>query len=308
MKTRICVLIVLCISMLYSACVPETFSGFYETRDLKKEPRIVVDLMDGEEEMGLETYIAGVVAGEMKPEWHPNAYGAQAIIARTFALSHIEETDDNRISVDFREAQAYKPEQITPVIQRAVEETRGQVALYDGDYIWGWFHSSAGGRTTFAQVGLNWDDEEPPYVHSVQSPDDLASEEVLFWEMFFSRDELLQAVEEVGGKDVGMITHIEPVDVAICGRPRELRILGPDTETQIPANDFRNALGSEDLKSTLFETIEPQEDGVTFTGRGFGHGVGMSQWGALAMARRGNSPQDIVRYYFQDIHIHQAYE
>ena len=83
------------------------------------------------------------------------------------------------------------------------------------------------------------------------------------------------------------------------GRAKTLLIDG----TPVSAASFRIQIGANALKSTLIEDIRVDEDAVTFTGRGFGHGVGMSQWGAYAMAERGDGAEEIIRHYFADVDI-----
>ena len=119
---------------------------------IKGRTRITVKLQDGQEEMGLEEYITGVVAGEMEANWPENAYAAQAIIARTFALKHLSDNDTNIISGSYQFAQEYKPEKVTEEIEKAVKKTRGEVIVYKDEYINAWFHASAGGQTTSAKV------------------------------------------------------------------------------------------------------------------------------------------------------------
>lgn len=274
---------------------------------LTKEPEVVIQASEGPKTMYLEEYIAGVVAGEMRPGWSLNAYGAQAIIARTFALSYMEEKKTNVLSADFREAQVYKPEDITPVITEAVENTRGQVALYKGRYIRGFFHSNAGGRTTIASVGMDYFEKDPPYIHSVKSPDNLADEDILAWEVEFPEDLVRGAVSALVGQEIGKIRVMTPINIALCGRARDIEIMADDGKHIISAPAFRTEIGSEDIRSTRFIDIDKKGDNFLFSGTGFGHGVGMSQYGAEAMARRGNSPKDIIRYYFKGINIKKIY-
>jgi len=293
--------------ILGGGCV-DRIAGLNEISPLPEEPEITVELPEGgEETLPLEQYIAGVVAAEMHEDWPVNAYGAQAIIARTFALSRIEEEGEAIISADFEEAQAYDPERITEAIERAVGKTRGQVAIYDGEYIRGWFHSHAGGRTTTARVGLGFDEEEPPYIHSVASPDFLGPNELQSWEERFTDAEIIAAVNEIQEDPINSIEEIKVREVQRCGRAKDFALVTDRGTFEVPAPDFRNALDSVKLKSTKINDIENVGNGFVFSGEGWGHGVGLSQWGALAMARRGNSPQDIVRYYFRGINIQQLY-
>src|SRR5690606_25717628 len=107
-------------------------------------------------DMPIEEYITGVVAGEMKPNWPLEAYAAQAILARSFTMEFISRGGTRAkhgtdISTDHEEAQAYNANNITPIIRRAVEMTRGEVMTYRDQYIRAWFHSYSGGHTTTAK-------------------------------------------------------------------------------------------------------------------------------------------------------------
>ncbi|MFW5992060.1 MAG: SpoIID/LytB domain-containing protein, partial [Halanaerobiaceae bacterium] len=170
------ILIILIVLFSLTACDQQgRVRGVRERNKLEAEPDITVKSADGQERtMKFEEYITGVVAGEMKKNWPENAYGAQAIIARTFALKYMEENQTRSISGSYEFAQEFKPENVTESIKNGVGETRGEVAVYKDDYIKGWFHSSAAGQTTSAKVGLAYEKEEPPYIKSVKSPDDQA--------------------------------------------------------------------------------------------------------------------------------------
>ena len=102
-------------------------------------------------QMDIETYVMGVLAGEMKNDWPEEALKAQAILARTFVLKFIETKDSKYegadISTDVSEAQAYSEADINDRVRAAVEETRGQVMSYEGELVQAWFHAHAGGKT-----------------------------------------------------------------------------------------------------------------------------------------------------------------
>ena len=117
--------------------------------------------------MGLEEYITGVVAGEMKADWPENAYAAQAIITRTFALKHMSDNDKNVISGSYQFAQEYQPAKVTPEIEKAVERTRERVVVYEDEYINAWFHASAGGQTYICQGREAHQEEEHSLILSV---------------------------------------------------------------------------------------------------------------------------------------------
>ncbi|ACL70860.1 SpoIID/LytB domain-containing protein [Halothermothrix orenii] len=309
---RVIVLMVLFLSLLVltlTGCEQnqDQVKGIRDRQKFESEPRITVKLPGLTKTMPLEQYVTGVVAGEMKKDWPQNAYGAQAIIARTFALQYMEANNTDTISGEFEYAQEYKPENITETIRKAVEETRGEVALYKDDYIKAWFHASAGGQTTTARVGLAYEKEEPPYIKSVKSPDDEAPADVRNWTTSFSRNEIEKALESLG-KSVGDLKNVEIKNKDKTGRVIEFKVSGSKKGVSVKAPELRVALDPKKLKSTKITELKKEGDKYIFKGSGFGHGVGMSQWGAYSMARDGKSAEEIVKYYFKDIEIARVYD
>ncbi len=267
------------------------------------EPTIEVELEDGRvKKIGIEEYVAGVVAGEMQKGWPRNAYAAQAIKARTFTMKRLEENGNNRISSQHEEAQAYKPENITAEIKEAVKMTRGEVATYQGDYIKAWFHSSAGGETTTAKVGLAYKKDEPPYIKSIKSPDDEAPADIRNWQIKLTGNDILKVLEEAGERTEG-IKDVKILKKDKTGRIVDIKIFHNQGSKQMKGAEFRTAVGSDKLKSTKVDRITKQGDAFLFTGSGYGHGVGMSQWGAYKLAKDGKSPQEIINHYFKGIKI-----
>ncbi|NLM98288.1 MAG: SpoIID/LytB domain-containing protein [Halanaerobiaceae bacterium] len=275
---------------------------------LKDEPQIIVELANNQEKkLGLEEYITGVVAGEMKPDWPENAYAAQTIIARTFALKYLSDNKTNRISGSYQFAQEYRPEKITPEIREAVKKTRGEVIVYKDEYINAWFHASAGGQTTSAKVGLGFEKEEPPYIISVKSPDEEAPADIKNWEVIFADSEIIRALQELG-YSIDSLSNIEIVDKDQTGRVVSFMITGGDDSITVKASEFRNALDPQKLKSTKISGLKRTAGGFAFKGSGYGHGVGMSQWGAYKMAREKKSPEEIVSHYYKDVEIVKEYD
>ena len=155
-----------------------------------------------------------------------------------------------------------------------------------------------------SKEGLNFEGDEPPYIQSVDSPDsDKAPEEDASWTASFTKEEVLTALQS-SGVSVQSVDAIEVGETGASGRAVTLKI----GEAAINAADFRIKLGSQKLKSTLLEDITVEADKVIFTGKGYGHGVGMSQWGAYGMAEEGKTGEEIVQYYFKDVAIQKLWE
>jgi stage II sporulation protein D len=282
------------------------------SRGNRQEPVLKVYMHDTQQvkEMPMEEYIAGVVAAEMDPKWPLEALAAQAILARTFTLQKIASQGGvpNRnahASTDIEEFQAYDASRINDQVRQAVQRTRGEVAVAGGQFIRAWFHANSGGRTATAVEGLAFDKEPTPYVVSIEDSISVqaAPEDQQVWKATFSKDEVKRAVQEVGSR-VGDFSRIEIVERGPSGRATKLGI----GSAVVSATAFRLAIGSTEMRSTLLEDITVKGNSVTFTGKGYGHGVGMSQWGAKGRADRGEKAETIVQAYYKQISIEKIWD
>ncbi len=257
--------------------------------------------------MGIENYLYGVLAGEMQNDWPLEALKAQAILARTFVIRFLSDKESKYpgadISTDVEEAQAYDAEGVNERIRAAVDGTRGMIVCYQSEPIYAWFHSHAGGRTADAQEGLSYRDAAP-YTQSVASHESKeAPAEAQEWTASFALDEVKTAAGECGVKIEGDIHSAIMGAAGESGRVKTIRL----NDQEVPANELRIALGSTQMRSTLLSAVSLQDGKIMMQGRGYGHGVGMSQWGAYAMAEEGKSAEEIIRYYFRDVDIVQKW-
>ena len=286
--------------------IPESIS-----RGQGKEPVLKVYIKETGEikELSFEEYLQGVVAGEMKNDWPEEALAAQAILARTFVMEFVSEKGGSKyegahVSTDIEEAQAWNQQAVNDRVKRAVERTRGEVAVYNNNYIKAWFHAHAGGRTASAKEGLAFEEAEPPYIRVVDSPDSPeAPKEDINWTVSFSRQEVEKALKETGVQIKGL-SSVKVAEKGPSGRAVTLDFDGK----KVSAPGFRIAIGSTRMKSTLIDSIEVQGDRLVIKGRGYGHGVGMSQWGAYALAKEGKKAEEILKHYFKGIEIMKAWE
>ncbi len=274
------------------------------------EPDITVFMHEtGEKKtMKMEEYITGVVAGEMKVDWPIEALAAQAILARTFTIQAIEEKGGvpargTQASTDIKEFQAYSAKAVNENVKKAIDMTRGMVITYQGKPIQAWFHASAGGITATAKEGLAYREDEPPYIQSVQSPDDLAPADVQNWTASFTKREVMDVLTKLG-KTVNRIENIEIGKKGPSGRSTTILI---NKNIEVSAPELRVGLDSTKLKSMLLDRVEDRGDEIVFSGKGYGHGVGMSQWGANKMATTGIKPEDIIGKYFKDVIIEKRW-
>lgn len=263
---------------------------------------------DTVETLNLNDYLCGVLAGEMRNDWPEEALKAQAIIARTFLFDFLNTHDasaysaEAAISTDISESQAYDAAGVNDRIRAAVQNTQGMVAVHDGQYIKAWFHSSAGGQTALADEGLNFEDGTPPYIHSTTSDESLSGDEFKAWSATYDKARLIALLKQAG-YDISDITSMEVIREGPSGRALTIQV---NSSLDIHAADFRMALDPKVFRSTLLDEFSYSGGALTAAGRGFGHGVGMSQWGAYTMAENGVSAEEIIHHYFKDIDIVQV--
>lgn len=278
-------------------------------------PQLSVYVVDDKkvENVDIETYVQGVLAGEMKNDWPLEALKAQAILARTFVLKFIEEKTSQYegadISTDIKEAQAYDASAINDRIKQAVNDTRGLVISSGGDLPYAWFHAHSGGMTELAKAGLNWNKDEPGYTQAVDSgePETVSNEkdaktllEANTWEASFSAKEFAAACKKQGAEvSVASGTQLTIEQRGESGRAVTIGVGGKE----INATELRMALGSMKMRSTLLTSLRMEDGKVVMEGKGYGHGVGMSQWGAYGMAEEGKTAEEIVMHYFKDVSV-----
>lgn len=260
------------------------------------------------ETLSVEDYLPAVLAGEMAGDWPLEALKAQAILARTFVLQFVSQKesmyDGADISTDIKEAQAYDAAGVNARIREAVKETRGEVLNAGGELPYAWFHAHSGGLTARAKEGLDYEKSEPGYTQCVKGMEnDEAPSEAAKWQAVFTMDEVIAAAKDAGAA-IDRVDSISVGQRGESGRAKTLLISGK--EVSAPA--FRVAIGSTKMRSCLLESLKVEDGRVKMSGKGYGHGVGMSQWGAYAMAKEGKSAEEIVEHYFRNVTIAKAWE
>ena len=249
-------------------------------------------------QMVLEEYLVGVVLGEMPAEFETEALKAQAVVARTYALKRQEEGTrhpEGAVCVDPGCCQAYTSEQTyllrggsaasVEKIRAAVGQTAGQVLTYEGMLIEATYFSCSGGRTEDAAAVWGTD---VPYLQAVDSPGEEHAGRYQ-GQLHFSGEEFARRLDlQLQGAPeswLGMVTYTEGSGVATM-------TIGGMAFSGVR---LRKLLG---LNSTMFY-MEPGADGITVYMQGYGHRVGMSQYGADAMAVTGSDYTQILAYYYR---------
>jgi stage II sporulation protein D len=245
----------------------------------------------------LEDYVASVVGSEYGLDDLEGAK-AMAVVARTYALYALENGKELRDHEGFQVYGGLK--RATPAARRAAQQTAGQVLEHKGNLIEAVYSASNGGRT--ASNTTIWGSKPLPYLKSRKDSWDSKSP-YASWTWTVSEKELHRALTASFGLKVKDI-HI--LEEAGDGRIESVRLKGNKSSKDVTGTAFRAAVarhfGSKSLRSTLFSANE-RRGTYTFKGKGFGHGVGLSQWGAHFMALDGKSFSQILDFYYADTQL-----
>jgi stage II sporulation protein D len=251
-------------------------------------------------EVDLEEYLYGVMKHEISPAWPPAAIKAQALAARTFALNkkmkNIGKSYDLVATIASQVYGGLAGED--PRSNKAIDETRGEILTYKGEPIAAYYHATCGGETE--EVENVWGGRAP-YLESVDCKYCKDSPHYE-WETKLDLSVISNALSHKG------ISEIKSIDVyerAPTGRVVKLVIRDEFGKHIMSGNEFRMALGPSVIRSTLFKMKE-KRDKVEFKGNGWGHGVGMCQWGARGMAEKGYSYKKILKHYYRNAEVEKG--
>ena len=253
------------------------------------------------ETIPLESYIVGVLAGEMPIDFDLEALKAQAVASRSYALKRMEYNKDKEYDVvDTILNQVYLDEEYLKnawgnnyvkninKLRKAVNETIDEYLEYNGSIVDAMFFSTSNGYTEDSELVFNF---ECDYLRSVDSPWD---EEVSSAYLTTKTISLTEFYDKLN------LSYDKNLNIEIIKRSNTNRILLLKINNQeFSGTDVYNKLS---LRSTDF-TIELYGDTIKITTKGYGHGVGMSQYGALGMAKKGYTYEEILKHYYQNVSI-----
>ncbi|MEZ0537239.1 stage II sporulation protein D [Caldicellulosiruptoraceae bacterium PP1] len=260
--------------------------------------------------MDIEDYIIGVVAAEMPAEFPIEALKAQAVAARTYAVRKIIKKQEHAIKGvylcdSFEHCQAYITidemkkrwgngfEKYYEKIKKAVLDTKGLVMVYNGEVINSLFHAASGGETEDAKEVFG---EDIPYLKSTQS---LGEESCPKYSsnIKISKTQFINKLKSnfpnINIRYNTLQDQVKVIERTSTGRVKNIKI-GNEI---ISGNQFREIFT---LNSTEF-WISFEKNNVIISTKGFGHGVGMSQWGARYYATQGLNYKDILKHYYSNI-------
>ncbi len=248
----------------------------------------------------VDEYLISVVPGEIPANWDAEALKAQAIAARTFTYYHMstQKKGDTVYDLDATAAsQVYRGmSDEKPQTSAAVRETSGQVMVYDEKPILSYFHSTCGGKTIDDRYV--WEKSRLPYLQGTRCGFCTDSNKYE-WESELSLDEirtcLLKKFPAIG--TISAISFKKKDERVV-----EVLVRHGNGNTRISGNNFRLLFPAEKIRSLYFIS-KKIKNGLALKGHGWGHGVGLCQWGARGMAMRGYNSRDILKHYYSGVKI-----
>jgi stage II sporulation protein D len=246
-------------------------------------------------ELPLEEYLAGAVKAEAGDKMPLEMLKAQAVVARTYAAYHQRlnaEKTFHLVASTLNQQYIGRVPTDSPVWV-AVNETAGQVLLWNGELFPAFYHTDSGGHT-----------EDPRVVFATGTMPALKPVRVEFpsasphhrWRLDLPLADLSAALLR-GGISVGRVVALDVLERSTSLRVARIAVRGTAGTVTLRGNDLRRLVGYDTLKSTLF-AVAVAGPVARFVGRGYGHGVGLDQWSAKTMADQGYTAQQIVAYYY----------
>ena len=246
-------------------------------------------------EVPLEEYLVGVLRAEANEKWPLEALRAQAVVARTYAAYHrtLNGAKPYHIVASTAHQQYAGRVAAASPAWGAVRETAGQVLLWEGDLFPAFYHTESGGytedpRTVFAARNM-------PGLKPVRCEFSVGSPHY-YWSLDVRLTDLAEILRR-NDTAVGSVTAIEVTERTPSLRAAAVTVHGTRGSVRLRGNDFRRMIGYDTFKSTLF-AVAVDAQWARFSGRGYGHGVGMCQWGAKGMAEQGHTARQILEFYY----------
>jgi stage II sporulation protein D len=247
-------------------------------------------------QVALEDYLRGVLSKEAPDYWPLEALKAIAIAARTYGVYQrfLKEVNTYDVTGDVMSQDYGGKTAEKTATTRAVKATAGWILMYRGSLFPTFYHSTCGGMTEHARVMGRFD--LAPLRGHVACPLCTASP-FSTWQRRLTKEDVNWALHKSSHGTVGTVQDVRVGPRTQSGRAEQIAIIGSRRTLALSGYEFRALFGFESIRST-FLTITPVPDGFVVEGRGWGHGVGMCQWGAAELARRGFSAPEILAFYY----------
>lgn len=252
----------------------------------------------------VESYLYSVLGSETYAGWPAAALEAQAVISRTYALwrmvDRAEKPFDLHASVKDQSYQGTAKED--PRLRAAVDRTAGVVLLYQSRLFRCYYHSTCGGHTAAVE---NYFPDLPLLPLSGAKCGYCSASKHYRWTRDVLKSDLSKKLE-ADGLPIHRIDSIEVTSRTRSGRAREIAVVAEGVRHVVSGGKFRQAVGASEIPSTHFE-VRDSGSSVEFRGRGWGHGVGLCQWGSKGMAEAGLPARDILRHYYPGTALTRLY-
>ena len=265
------------------------------------------------EQVKIDDYLCNVVSAEMPADYEIEALKAQAVVARTYTIYKINNKKHENADIcdDSTCCQAWvdketrfsrweesKRESNWEKIQKCIQETQGQIVTYQNQPINAFFHANSGGKT---ELPVNvWGGTGLPYLQVVETAGEEGYKQYES-EVELTQDELIEKLKTKYSDisiDFSNQENLKILEYTDSGRVKTVKF----GNHEISGVETRTLLG---LKSTNFE-ISKENDKIKFTVKGYGHGVGMSQTGADAMAKQGKNYKEIINHFYSGVEIKEV--
>ena len=237
----------------------------------------------------IDEYLKGVLPKEMSPSFPMESLKAQALCSRSFAINNYNKFIKKGYNLDdTTSSQVYYGKDVeNKSTNKAVEDTLGQVIKYNGEVAETIFCASSGGYTVASSEA--WGGNSVPYLIAQEDPYSVHP-----WKYELKDSDL----KKLNLSDVFSVS----LDYNNSNRVNNLTFSTSKGDVKIKATDFRKKIGNTIIKSTLFD-VNVIGNKIFVSGKGYGHGVGMSQYGAVEMAKKGSNYKDIIEFYFPGTNI-----
>ena len=249
-------------------------------------------------ELKMENYLKGILPKEASSSWNAEALKAQAVISRTYALKNLGKHSKEGFDICSQvHCQVYGGASCeTKNCNRAVYDTKGEVVLYNNELAQTFFHSSCAGHTEDPKYVWQWKTETPIYLKGVK--DNYCKDNPhQTWTTTISEKDIREKLIKAGHK-TGKIKKISTSGTTTAKAAKEIIIKHSKGTLKLNSYTFRCAIAPDKIKSTLITSIKSKNKNFTFEGKGWGHKVGLCQWGAKAMGDKNFTYKQILEFYY----------
>nr|MCR4662482.1 SpoIID/LytB domain-containing protein [Endomicrobiaceae bacterium] len=249
-------------------------------------------------ELKIEDYLKGILPKEASSSWNSEALKAQAVISRTYALKNIGKHSKDGFDICSQvHCQVYGGASCeTKNCNKAVLDTKGEVVFYDNDLAQTFFHSSCGGHTENPKYVWQWKTDTPKYLKGVK--DNYCKKNPhQTWKTTIPETTIREKLIKAGYK-IGKIKKISTSGTTTAKAAKEIIVKHSKGTLKLNSYTFRCTISPDKIKSTSIKSIKFKNKNFTFEGKGWGHKVGLCQWGAKAMGDKNISYKKILKFYY----------